>query len=354
MPRARRAALIALSMGAIAACEFPEKRPSIRIVTPEDGTTNDSSSLLVTIEVDRFTLTDETFDDPGDDDSRPYHGHWHLYVTPRDSAGELVFAETLGYDVLAESALLTDLAPGEPQIAAELVNQNHSHIQGVDLDFADVLIPGDAPRIDIVEPDELDDATASVELEVAVSNFVLDTAIGAANVPGRGHYHVYVGTFAETFAEGATESLTLTDLFPVDSAPPFVDIYVELVANDHTPLSTPVLDGTFVEVHAGDARMALVSPAPGAVLGTAFGVTLDLASFQLVDYTTTVTNADGQGHYHVLVDGVDVGEDWHNPSQAVFQVSPGAHEIRVELRANDHDAISPAAVDIVRVTSTSG
>lgn len=354
MPRARRAALVALSLGVIAACEFPEERPSIRIVTPEDGATNDSSSLLVTIEVDRFTITDETFDDPREDDSRPYYGHWHLYVTPRDTAGNLVYERTIGYDVLSESALLTDLAPGEPQIAAELVNQNHTHIQGVDLDFVDVLIPADAPRIEILEPNDLDAASTSVELEVAVANFVLDTNIGGPNAPGRGHYHVYVGGLPDPVLEAATEQVTLTDLVPVDSPPPFAEIYVELVANDHSSLATPVIDATFVEISPGDARMALLSPSPGAVVGTSFGVTLDLAAFTLVDYTTTVTNADGQGHYHVLVDGVDVGEDWRNPSVVQFPIPPGAHEIRVELRANDHDAIWPAAVDTALVTSTGG
>ena len=370
MPAALRVAA-ALCLAAVAAtgCSFPEERPSFEILTPEDGSINDSSSLLVQIAVKDFTLDPETFGDgPGDqpgDDSKPYHGHWHLYIVPSDTAGNLIFEQALGYDILggSDTALLTDVVlpashlnadppiPYQPQIIAELVNQNHSHIQGVDFEIADVTIPPDAPSIVLVEPDDGENASSSIGIDVEISNFTLDSSLGGANVTDHGHYHVYVGSQTVP-VEAVTPQITLTDIVPVSGNGGFVDILVELVANDHSTLSTPVVDGTFVEVDADEPRVAILAPLANAVVGTAFSLELAFGGdFELTDFTTTVQNSAGQGHFHVYVDDADVGHDF-SLNSGPYPITPGPHEIRVQLTGNDHDALFPYVIDLVDVTST--
>jgi hypothetical protein len=67
-----------------------------------------------------------------------------------------------------------------------------------------------------------------------------------------------------------------------------------------------------------------------------------------MDFTVVTSESNGEGHYHVLVDGADVGHAFSDPSPA-FTIPPGEHEVRFELRSNQHDPLVPPVVDIVHV-----
>ena len=63
-----------------------------------------------------------------------------------------------------------------------------------------------------------------------------------------------------------------------------------------------------------------------------------------------MAESSGQGHYHVLVDGVQTVDDF-DLTPSAFPIAPGAHELRFELRSNQHDPLNPPVVDIVHVTA---
>ena len=342
---APRFALVPLASGCFlvclgSGCEVREDdRPAITILEPADGDVNDSSSVRITVDVDGLTLDPTVYPIDDDEHSVPFRGHWHLYLD------RFFVADQFGTETL-----LTDVEPGEHEIAAELVNQNHTYIHGTPVAFADIVVPENAPTIQIQEPDDGDSvASSSVDLTMT-TNLVLDSNLGSANVDGQGHYHVYVGlNDGEPDVDAASPVLTVTDLFTEGSVDETRALIVEMVHNDHTPYDTPVLDAASIEIPAGSPQLEILSPAPGATVGTSLTLSLDVQRFSLVDFATAVADSAGQGHYHILIDGSEsvILHDWQPETEVVL--TPGPHEIRVELRGNLHDPLTSSVVDIVDV-----
>lgn len=339
MAPSRRLLLFATLLLA-AGCEIKDdENPTIRITAPSDGSLNDSSSVLVMVDVNRFTLDGTTYPVDDNQNSEPFKGHWHLYL-------DRFFVD----DQFATSALLTNVDPGVHELAAELVNQNHQYIHGTPVSFSLVEIPADAPGIVITNPDDGGSLlSSSVDLEVAIEVLVLDTNLGGANVDGHGHYHVALN--GGPSMEGASTTLTLTDLAPPTTAEAEPTITVELVRNDHSSFTVPVLDQVQFTVPSTAPRVAISSPIEGATVGSSLSLTFAFANFDpTIDFATAVAETNGQGHYHVLVDGVPVLDDFTIPPPP-FLLTPGEHEVRFELRSNQHDPLTPPVVDIVHVTS---
>ena len=339
MVHARRSTLLLAVSALLAGCEIKEdENPTITIVAPDDGALNDSSSVQVVVDVDRFTLDPTVFPVDDNSSSEPFKGHWHLYL-------DRFFVD----DEFTDSALLTNVETGVHELAAELVNQNHQYIHGTPVSFTFVEIPVDAPRIVITNPDDGGTLqSSSVELAVEIDNLVLDTNLGGANVSGHGHYHVAVD--GGPAMEASATTLTLSDLAPTSPTAAEPTITVELVRNDHSSFTTPVLDQSRVTIPATASRIAIASPIEGATVGTALDLTFTLANFQLVDFAMAVAETNGQGHYHVLVDGVQLADDYVTPPLSI-PLSPGEHDVRLELRSNQHDPPTPPVVDLVRVTA---
>ena len=347
----QRCFLLALLGLASSACEVRDgERPSLTIVSPEDGAEHASSSIDVVVDIDRFTLDTATFPVEDETQSQPFHGHWHLYMADLLNDSEFTFVG----DQFTESALLTDLASGTTWIvAAELVNQNHIRVHGTPIAFAEVDVPLGSPALEIERPaDGFSLNSSSAEVEVDVDGFTLDEdAIGAPNVAGSGHYHVEVGAIDGILeADSAAEITRITDLVTGSQSVGGLPITVELVNNDHTPLVPAVKDVTAISIPSSAPRMSIVAPVANATVGTDIGFTLAVDQFQLVDFTSVIADTAGQGHYHVLVDGVDVGHDWEE-SAGGFIAAPGSHEVVVELRSNLHEPLLPPVVDTVRVTA---
>ena len=188
--------VVALSAGSCAKSE--DIRPTLRIVSPENGSTLNTSSIFLRIAVTNFTLTSAP------DNGEPFIGRWHLYI---DGAN--------GVAITTTSATIAEIPPGQHTFYAELANQNDTPINGVAVDSVTLDFPATAPQLTMSapQPNGLYNSS-SVEAALQVANFTLDSAnIGAANIAGHGHYHVYVGGLdAPLRDEDALSTLTVTDL----------------------------------------------------------------------------------------------------------------------------------------------
>ena len=91
-----------------------------------------------------------------------------------------------------------------------------------------------ADKTHAVQPGDL------IRLDVEVEGFTLDAGkVGAANEPGVGHYHVFLGSTAgEPLLVGAAGETTVT--VPEDVTDGTHSLRVSLRNNDHSPLDPPV------------------------------------------------------------------------------------------------------------------
>jgi len=85
-------------------------------------------------------------------------------------------------------------------------------------------------------------------------------------------------------------------------------------------------------------------------LDPASGVNLEVITtgFTLAPERASTDPVDGEGHFHLYVDGVKLRRLYAHWAHVDLK-EPGDHEIRVELSANDH---SPLAVDGVKLDAT--
>ncbi|MCJ2554697.1 MAG: fibronectin type III domain-containing protein [Candidatus Thermoplasmatota archaeon] len=188
-------------------------------------------------------------------------------------------------------------------------------------------------------------STLGFRLQVSVANFTLDPAsIGQADNPGHGHYHVWVN---DSFT-GVLSGDPIVDLsnFPVGP----MKLGVELVTNMHASLSPAVWDNITVTVVA--PSIALTDPADGSTVGTQgprFQV--DVQGLELDSENLGGNPIPGHGHYHVFVDGSFTGT---TPTESTFTIpsfTPGSHTVKVDLRTNNHQLLSPTVEDTITVTA---
>ncbi|HEX9709038.1 MAG TPA: hypothetical protein VGB42_03605 [Candidatus Thermoplasmatota archaeon] len=295
----------------------------------------DSSSLAVGL-----LATNITFN-PGAIGGAPApgEGHYHAWLD-----GVLLGPST---DIPIE---LTRLPEGPHTLVVELRQNNHAPLSPRVVDWTLFTVVAGAPRVTILSPADgttLD--SSSAELRVDVTNFVVDAgAVGGTNVAGTGHYHVLLdGSY---FWFGATEFFNLTRLTPGES----YLVRVELHNNDHTLRVPAVWDEVQLTVAAGAPELLID--------GALFQATLDTASVSVawthsgftIDPTAIGgTNVVGEGHYHAWLDGAFLGPSADNPL-VLYGVSPGPHELVMELRNNDHSALSPRVVDWTLFTVAAG
>jgi len=94
---------------------------------------------------------------------------------------------------------------------------------------------------------------------------------------------------------------------------------------------------------ASTAKLAIVSPAQGAVLkGSSVTVKVSLKGAKIVQPTTTHI-VPNEGHLHILIDGVLMTMTG-SLSTVVPNVKPGHHVLEAEFVANDHAPFNPPVV----------
>ena len=105
--------------------------------------------------------------------------------------------------------------------------------------------------------------------------------------------------------------------------------------------------------------VTIVEPADGAVVDVTSTFTIEVENFEIVDQLGNPP-VDGQGHFHVFLDGVYV-EPNGAQAQLSFRIDqlspsnppePGNHELRVQLVNNDHTFIEPEVSDSITITIT--
>ncbi len=346
---------VGAALVALASCgKNTDVDPTIRIVSPLPDTVLDSTSLLVAIEIEGFQLSPLVYDPPAQPwdstPAKPFQGHWHLYLRAPGEGAFQFMDDQFGTEVW-----LPGLVPGIHEIVAELVNENHIPVYSTPLAYVAVEVAANANSLTIVSPGNGDfNFSSSVGVGVQIDNFTLDSAAaGQLNVADQGHWHLVVGSAftASTSFEGLDTSAIATDLSTVGASSSYLSIWAVLANNDHTLVDPPVFDEVALLVPANSPRIHLTSPAPGATVGSSFDAYVDVANFALVDPAAAVADSAGQGHWHLLVDGVD--QDIHavSTSELGLAIGGGTHDVRVELRSNLHNPLAPSVIDVSRVTN---
>jgi hypothetical protein len=194
------------------------KRAEIHIASPSTGTIlyGDTATLNVTFA--NFTLAPTHISQP------PVigEGHYHIFI----DGVYLTFTAEPSYT-------LTGLALGDHNVTAVLYNNDHSPL-GIRVASTILLHVAGDPHLGITSPSNgAVSPQGTLTLSLEVSNFTLEAvpATPTANVPGHGHYHIWVDGVFHSMATGP--EATVADL-PVG---PHV-IRVFLVNNDHSAVGT--------------------------------------------------------------------------------------------------------------------
>jgi len=289
--------------------------PSVEIVTPTDGTVLDASSATMGITISDFTMSEDI-----GGVSAIGQGHYHV----------LVDGAYFDYSTDATRALATRLDAGSHSLSIELVNADHSSLATPVMDTITVTVADDAPGILIDQAALAGDLnSATLTIPVAVRNFTLSADdVGAANVSGQGHYHVYLDGVYQTYGSG--DSVTL---YHVAAGPHIVEL--RLAENDHTEIVGGAVDYARVSVAESRPDVFITSPAAGDVVTSTFTLLVSPENFTFDEENAGGANVDGSGHYHIFADG-NYYTYSASPSVLMAGFESGEHTLSVMLVNNDH------------------
>jgi hypothetical protein len=149
-----------------------------------------------------------------------------------------------------------DVPPGTHTFSVELVNNDHTPLEPPVVATATVTVQTPAPKITILLPQNRSVVPAGdVTITVDVADFSLVDKLGQGNVSGEGHIHYYIDVDAPTtpgepaMTEAGTFAATSATTYTWRNVAPGTHTFsVELVNNDHTPLSPPVVVKIIVTV----------------------------------------------------------------------------------------------------------
>ncbi len=289
--------------------------PLVRISAPTSPLTVNGSSVTLTLAVSNFTLSAVHVGLA----AVSGEGHWHVFV---DGA-------YIGYGA-ALFALASRLAPGTHTVAVEMRNNDHSALPWAPFDEVQVTVRPGAPSLSIGAPlGGSDIAYNFAGLSLSVSNFTLLPKFGQAAVAGEGHVHIFLDGVYLFF--WANTTVTVGGLTAGTHT-----VRVELRANDHSPLADPVADEVTFTSQGHAPSITLVAPSDGAIVfGNTTQVTVAVLNFTLAPQSIGAAAVSGQGHWHLLVDGLYLAAEG-NLTATLGGLAPGDHLVRVELRNNDH------------------
>jgi plastocyanin len=213
-----------------------------------------------------------------------------------------------------------------------------------------------------------------VTVTVQVSNFSLVNQLGKANVAGQGHIHYFMDVDAPTAA--GKPAVTAAGTFGVTPETSYTWTNVgggshkfsaELVNNDHTPLSPPVVDTKSVLVipEIGPPGMVILSPRDNAIVqGSDVNISVQASNFNLVDKLgQTVVQREGHLHYFMDVEAPTAPGQPAVTAAGTYaatatdsytwkNVAAGTHTFSVELINNDHTPLNPPVVSKITVSVT--
>lgn len=190
-------ALGGLTLGAVPAMSMMS-RPTLSVSSPRPGERVTSTNIPVTLDVHDFKLENKDVGMP----ARSDQGHIHAYID-----GDTMAHLTNVTDATHFSVPGVGLKPGRHTLYVQLAYDDHapaSRPVAVHFDYAPskvALLPtpfrgggaGASPRITIVSPRNGATVDRNFTLKLSALGFHGDCDLmGKRNVPGYGHFHVYV------------------------------------------------------------------------------------------------------------------------------------------------------------------
>ncbi len=184
--------------------------PSLEIVSPAAGGQVTTDDIEVQVKVSDFTVDCTKTGTPDEDGI----GHIHAMIDGMTMASLTNFYCQEQFTISGEG-----LAPGTHTLIVDLASNTHMDMMGtakqVEIDFQ----PANArplpaandqgePGLELVSPERHAEVDARFTIEVTPNNFTPSANLeGKQNVPGYGHYHVFIDTPMMSMAsEGTPEA----------------------------------------------------------------------------------------------------------------------------------------------------
>jgi alcohol dehydrogenase (cytochrome c) len=225
-------------------------------MTPLDGTSLESGNITVSAMALNFKLVALLGDTNVAGEG---HLHYFMDVDAPTVQGQPAVTSTGVYTATANTTYtFSNVTPGTHTFSVELVNNDHTPLNPPVVAKVTVTVTAPTPKITITSPqNRASIKPGDITISVSVSNFNLVDKIGQAIASGEGHIIYYMDvvpptdpTQAATTAAGTYAATAATSYTWQNVAAGTHTFFVELVNNDNTPLTTPVVIQVVVTVTA--------------------------------------------------------------------------------------------------------
>lgn len=237
--------------------------PSPQLVILSPGGLLNKSNVVTPSFVVAFAVSNFQFVTPGitGQSNQPGQGHMHVFL---DGTYWNLWSQPEGIP-------FNNVPAGQHNITLQLVNSDHTPLSP-DVE-ASVIVqvtsaPQGSPKLTILSPAGiLNNATMvgpSFVVSFAVTNFVLTEPVGQPKALNTGHMHI--------FLDGAYigQATSVNSIQFIGLSPGTHTIKLELVNNDHSPLSPDVSKSITVTVSGASTSLSTSSSIPGFPIEAVF------------------------------------------------------------------------------------
>ena len=238
----------------------------------------------VSVDVTNFQLDPQNYGGT----NRPGYGHYHVYL---DQIGE-DYRIAGSAQPTYRTIMPIETMPGPHQLIVTLQNNDHTPLSPpVEYRIDVTVLMPPPPEMTVMLDVDTVEAGQQVVATVGVSYFELDPEnYDGDNIPGHGHYHVYLDQIGEQYLLAATAETPYAVTIPEDTVDGLHDLIFTLNNNDHSPVMPAV------EVTIPITVRVLQPPPPD-------GVIVEGQVYKLGAYLAG--NNDYNGNASVLAFGVD-------------------------------------------------
>ncbi len=221
---------------------------------PLDGENIEAGDITVSAMALNFNLVDKL---SGANVAGEGHLHYFMDVDAPTTPNQAAVPSTGVYFATANTSYtFKNVTPGTHTFSVELVNNDHTPLVPAVVAKVTVNVTTPTPKITISLPQNRSAVKpGDITISVQVSNFNLVDKIGQAAVSGEGHIIYYLDVVAPTIADKA--ATTDAGTYAVTAATSYTwknvaagthNFFVQLVNNDNTPLSPPIVAKIVVAV----------------------------------------------------------------------------------------------------------
>ena len=227
--------------------------PAVKLASPADGANIAAGDLVVNAEVTNFNVVDKQGEANND-----VEGHLHFYLdvdAPTTTGQPAIPSSGTWADVSGTTYTFPKVAAGTHTISVELVNNDHTPLNPPVVQKITVTLDNN-PRLTISSPTNgAIKKAGSITINASVTNFNVVDKQSQANNVGEGHLNFYMDvqppsdpTKPAIPASGVWAHVSGTS-YTFDNVPVGLHtFYVQLVSNDHTPLSPDITASIQVQV----------------------------------------------------------------------------------------------------------